>query len=81
MVGALARPRIVERFRKHRNSLQQSVVSFQLLDEGGEHALDPGDLVIQSLILCCFEVVQVVSEQQVILQFAGRTHGDLAKPR
>ncbi len=73
----------------HRFHLRLAVVSCQLsvlgrqssvvepLDERGEHPLDLDNFVFHVEVFAFFEEAQIVGQQEVIFQFAGRSHGDL----
>jgi hypothetical protein len=58
-------------------SNQHSAVSFQLPNERRKHAFDFCSVPIQILILIQIEVGKIASEDQLILQLAGRSHGYL----
>jgi len=57
-------------------SFKRSAVSVQLLDERCQHALQLDSALGQLLMVLRLEQLQISGQQQVILQFACRAHGD-----
>jgi len=55
---------------------QRSAISGQLLNQHREHALDLGDFLRQFLVAAGWDQLQVVSQEDLVLQFARRAAGD-----
>ncbi|MEX0702392.1 MAG: hypothetical protein WD069_09885, partial [Planctomycetales bacterium] len=68
-------------------SYQLSAISYQLsaglnpTDERGEHPLDFADGLVQGLVSIIRKIVQVMSEQKLVLGFARGAGRDPQKPR
>src|SRR5262249_55914696 len=62
-------------------SYQLSAVSSQLSQQCCQHLLDLRNLSRQLLVVLGFQKFEIFRQQYVILQLAGRSHGDKAKTR
>ena len=62
-----------------RTSGQLSAISLQLLDKARQHSFDIYHVSLKAFVGRSAEKTKIVGEQQVILELASRTHGDLKK--
>jgi hypothetical protein len=64
-----------------KHSYQFSAVSFQLFDKRRQHLFDFNSFLGEFLKTNIIQHSQIMRKQQMILQFGGRTHGNLKKSR